>query len=279
MMSSSPLIPQEELTYISPSVKNALGYDPAELIGRAFSSLVHPEDMPALRKVIQRNLQDGSQTPGGNEYRIRNASGEWRWHNGSGTAVLGDDGKFVNFVGISRDITERKLIAMRLDELHKTMRLVTEINEIIVKIDNEKEMLQQACDRFVKAGNIRLAWIGFKQEGSFDILPFVQCGEKADYLTAVNITWDDSPLGSGPTGIAMKTGKPDVVQDMVHDPRYEPWKESALKHGFKASAAFPLIIQGKVIGVLNIYSATVECLRSGRTEIAGGIGGGFVSRH
>ena len=135
----------EELTYVSPSVKNALGYDSAELIGRAFSSLVHPEDMPRLQKVIQRNMQDGSQTPGGNEYRIRNTAGEWRWHNGSGNAVFDAGGKFVNFVGISRDITERKLILMRLDELHKTMQLVTEINELIVKIDNEKEMLQQAC--------------------------------------------------------------------------------------------------------------------------------------
>jgi PAS domain S-box-containing protein len=248
----------EQLTYISPSIKNALGYEPSELIGHTFGSLVHPEDLHILRKVIQRNMQDGSQTPGGNEYRIRNAAGEWRWHNGSGTAVLGSNGKFINFVGISRDITERKLMTIRLEELHKTMQLVTKINELIVKIDDEKEMLQEACNRFVKSRQYPLAWVGFTQEGSFDIPPFVQCGEKSDYLAAVNITWDNSPLGNGPTGIAIKTGKPDVVREMVHDPRYEPWKVVALKYGFKAAAAFPLIIQDKVIGVLNIYSGSVE---------------------
>jgi PAS domain-containing protein len=50
--------------------------------------------------------------------------GEWRWHNVSGNAVYDTHGKFINFVGISRDITERKLMTMKLDELHKTMQLV-----------------------------------------------------------------------------------------------------------------------------------------------------------
>ena len=216
----------------------------AELIGRAFSSLVHPEDMPGLQKVIQRNMQDGSQTPGGNEYRIRNAAGEWRWHNASGKAVFDDGGKFVNFVGISRDITERKLMTIKLDELHKTMQLVTDINELIVKIDNEKELLQQACNEFVKSRQYPLAWIGFKQAGSYSILPVAQCGEKADYLAAINITWDDSPLGNGPTGIAVKTGKPDIQGTWLMTSRYEPWKVEALRHGFKASAAIPVNYSG-----------------------------------
>ena len=247
-----------EFSYISPSVKNVLGYNPSDLIGRSLISLVHPEETLQIQQVIQRNIKEGYQTPGGNELRLRHVSGEWRWHNASGNAVYDTHGKFINFVGISRDITERKLMTIRLDELHKTMQLVTEINELIVKIDNEKELLQQACNRFVKSRQYPLAWVGFKKEGSFDILPFVQCGERADYLAAVNITWDDSPFGSGPTGIAVKTGKPDIIQDMVHDLRYGPWKEKALKYGFKASAAFPLIIQDNVIGVLNIYSASVE---------------------
>jgi PAS domain S-box-containing protein len=257
----------QELTYVSPSIQNALGYNPSDLIGRSLISLVHPEEVLQLQQAIRRNVKDGSQTPGGNELRLRHASGEWRWHNASGNAVYDTGGKFINFVGISRDITERKVMTMRLDELHKTMQLVAEINELIVKIDNEKEMLQQACNRFVESRQYPLAWIGFKKEGSFDILPFVQCGERADYLAAVNITRDDSPFGSGPIGIAVKTGKPDVIQDMVHDLRYGQWKESALKHGFKASAAFPLIIQDKVIGVLTIYSASAEAFNKDEVSL------------
>ncbi len=257
----------EELTYISPSIQNALGYNSSELVGQTFSSLVHPDDVQRLQQVVQRNIKDGIQTPGGNEYRIRHASGEWRWHNASGNAVFDAGGRFVNFVGISRDITERKLISLKLDDLHKTMQLVTDINELIVQIDNEKELLCRACNEFVRSRQYALAWIGFKQAGSYSILPVAQCGEKVDYLAAINITWDNSPLGNGPTGIAIKTGKPDVIQDMVHDPRYEPWKEVALKYGFKAAAAFPLIIQDNVIGVLNVYSAAVEAFNKDEVNL------------
>ena len=186
----------EELTYISPSIQNALGYNSSELVGQTFSSLVHPDDVQRLQQVVQRNIKDGIQTPGGNEYRIRHASGEWRWHNASGNAVFDAGGRFVNFVGISRDINERKLISMRLDELHKTMQLVTDINQLIVKIDDEKELLQQASNEFIASRQYPLVWIGFKQESSYQIMPFVQCGERADYLAALDITWDDSPWGN-----------------------------------------------------------------------------------
>jgi hypothetical protein len=143
----------------------------------------------------------------------------------------------------------------------------------------KKKCCSEACNRFVESRQYPLAWIGFKKEGSFDILPFVQCGERADYLAAVNITRDDSPFGSGPTGIAVKTGKPDVIQDMVHDLRYGPWKETALKHGFKASAAFPLIIQDKVIGVLTHLFGVCGSLQQRRSQFARGTGGRFISRH
>jgi PAS domain S-box-containing protein len=95
------------LLYMSPSVKTLLGYNQADLMGHNFRSIVHPEDMPNLLQVIQRNMRDGTQTPSGNIYRVRNASGDWRWHNVSGNAVNDANGKFLYFMAITRDITER----------------------------------------------------------------------------------------------------------------------------------------------------------------------------
>jgi len=113
------------------------------------------------------------------------------------------------------------------------MKLVTDINQLIVQIDNEKELLQQACNEFIESRQYPLAWIGFKKEGSYEILPSVQCGVGADYLSKIKITWDDSRFGQGPTGTAIRTGKFDVERDMAHDPRYEPWRDEALKSGLK----------------------------------------------
>jgi PAS domain S-box-containing protein len=158
----------------------------------------------------------------------------------------------------SRNITSRTLMAARINNLNSILQLTTNINQLIVKIDDETILLQKACDQFVESRQYLLSWIGLKKDGSFDILPSARAGKGADYLSSAKITWDDSPLGQGPTGICIKTGKLYVVRDILHDPNYEPWREQALKMGFVSSVALPLVMQEKIIGVLNIYSANAE---------------------
>jgi PAS domain S-box-containing protein len=262
-----------EFIYVSPSVKITLGYSPADITGKPFSSLVHPEDVQGLQQAIQRNIKDGSQTPGGNEFRLRNASGEWRWHNASGNAVFDATGKFLNFVGISKDITERKQMTTRINELNNILQLVSDINQLIVETDNEADLLQKACRRFVESRQYRLAWIGFKKTGSFDVVPAIWCGQGADYLSLVRITWDDSPLGQGPTGTTIKTGKPSVMRDILNEPKFEPWKAEARKRGFQSSAALPLIIQDKVMGALTVYSTAADAFNENELRLLSELAG------
>jgi signal transduction histidine kinase/ActR/RegA family two-component response regulator len=45
-----------------------------------------------------------------------------------------------------------------------------------------------------------------------------------------------------------------VNDDFESNPLLSPWRESALRHGIRASAAFPLHKQGKAVGALTLYS-------------------------
>ena len=101
------LNPEGEFIYLSPSISSILGYSQDELTGRTFRSLIHPDDLPIIQKVMRLNIENGQQTPG-TEYRVRHASGEWRWHTAKGNAVRDMDGEFLNFTGIANDITERR---------------------------------------------------------------------------------------------------------------------------------------------------------------------------
>jgi PAS domain S-box-containing protein len=174
---------------------------------------------------------------------------------------------------IFNDITERQQLLTKINELNDIMQLVTDINQLIVKIDDEAELLQQACDQFVERRQYPLAWIGFIEEGTYDITPYVKAGEKAIYLSMIRTTWDNSRWGQCPTGIAVKTGKPYVMKDLLNNPHYKPWKAAALKMGLQASAAFPLTIRDKVIGVLNIYAESDKAFDEKElallTELAG----------
>ena len=112
----------EQFAYVSPSVKTMLGYSPAELIGKPFVSLVHPNDVSILTNEIDNTYTAGYKFSSEIEYRLRHASGEWRWAVSMGTRVVAPNGKFIYFIGIIRDTTERKRSEQALKQSEQNLR-------------------------------------------------------------------------------------------------------------------------------------------------------------
>ena len=88
------------------------------------------------------------------------------------------------------DITEHKKMETGIQKLNDTLKLIRNINQLIVRVDNEPELLQQGCEELVSNARYPLAWIGFTQEGTFDILPVAKAGKSIDYSV-----FDKSHLG------------------------------------------------------------------------------------
>jgi signal transduction histidine kinase len=107
----------------------------------------------------------------------------------------------------------------------------------------------------VEVGGYRLTWVGFaEQDEEKTVHPVAQVGFEEGYLETVNITWDDTELGRGPTGTAIRTGKPCIAKNILTDPNYAPWRAEAAKRGYASSIALPLIANGRTFGALNIYA-------------------------
>ena len=64
------------------------------------------------------------------------------------------------FLTLYVDITQRNQMLTILNELNSILQLITIINQLIVKTDNETELLQQACEQFVTNRRYELGWIG-----------------------------------------------------------------------------------------------------------------------
>jgi PAS domain S-box-containing protein len=122
----------EQYVYVSPSVTKMLGYNPTDLIGKSFLSLVHPEDRHFIEEETRLSYLPGYSNSTDNEYRIRDASGEWRWVLTRGTRVIDNNGKFVYFLGISRDITERQKAEQELHESEEKYRLIVENSRDVI---------------------------------------------------------------------------------------------------------------------------------------------------
>ncbi len=93
-------------TYVSPSVKSILGYEPEELVGRHIMELVHPEDVPAVAEAYERALKN--RAPGKAEYRYRRAGGDYVWFATTGDLILDEKGEVAGALFIGREITKRK---------------------------------------------------------------------------------------------------------------------------------------------------------------------------
>ncbi len=106
------LTPAGVFSYVSPNWKDAFGYELAEVIGQPFPPFVHPDDIAGCMAFLQLVLATG-QKQGGVEYRVLRKDGSYVWYAANGSLMYEPDGKTATFVGIGRDICERK----RSDEL------------------------------------------------------------------------------------------------------------------------------------------------------------------
>lgn len=158
------------------------------------------------------------------------------------------------FATIFNDITDRKRTETHLNKLNRIYSVLSNVNQMIIRINEPRELFQTACNIAVKHGGFRMAWIGLLDQETKHVKPVAHAGITNGYLQKLNITLDDSKRSLGPTATALKAGKYEVVNDIANDPRMAPWRDDALRLGYRSSAAFPLIVEGKVSGTINLYA-------------------------
>jgi GAF domain-containing protein len=141
-----------------------------------------------------------------------------------------------------------------LQHLTRLLRAIRAINNIIITERDRDQLLERACRTLTETRGYKMAWVGVVEEEGKRVRPVSQAGFEEGYLEAIQVTWDDSPTGRGPTGQAIKTGEPAVMRDIETEPAYKPWREEALKRGYRSSAALPLRFEGRVLAALNVYS-------------------------
>ncbi|MBD0302465.1 MAG: PAS domain S-box protein, partial [Tolypothrix sp. T3-bin4] len=96
--------------------KKMLGYEEHEIKDNlaAFEVLVHPEDLPIIKQVLNAHLQ-GTNPVYEVEFRMRSAAGNWKWIQSRGqVSERGNKGQPLRITGTHKDITERKTLEREL---------------------------------------------------------------------------------------------------------------------------------------------------------------------
>jgi two-component system, NtrC family, sensor kinase len=135
-------------TYYDPECKRILGYEVKELIGndQLFERLVHPEDLPLVRRVLSDYLE-GRVKVWEVELRMRAKSGEWKWIFAQGKICQTDEsGKPVWMTGTSKDISREKKAEAALKQHLNREKLFKTIRSRIHPCYDLKPVLQTAVE-------------------------------------------------------------------------------------------------------------------------------------
>ncbi|MDX5443309.1 MAG: PAS domain S-box protein, partial [Hymenobacteraceae bacterium] len=115
--------------FVSESLYNILGYKPEELIGTSVFNLIHPQDQYHVAQAWEKLQRSEVVTL--SDYRFKAADGQWHWLTTTGSNQLQNPA--INAVVISsRDITERKIQRLKIEESEQKFRALFDNNPDLV---------------------------------------------------------------------------------------------------------------------------------------------------
>ncbi len=172
--------------------------------------------------------------------------------------VLSGNGLEVNELihSFNNMISGRKRVEEELRRVNRALKTLSGCNQAVLRAGEEADLLRDICRIIVEYGGYRMAWVGFaEQDEDKTVRVVAQAGYDDGYLGTVNITWADTEQGRGPTGTAIRTGKPCFAKNIPTDPEYTPWRAEATRRGYASSLSLPLTANAQPFGALNIYAA------------------------
>jgi diguanylate cyclase (GGDEF)-like protein/PAS domain S-box-containing protein len=247
--------PDRRISFVSPSVRRVLGYQPEEQIGRVSAEFVHPEDLPRTAELLKLLLASPGQTLVV-QVRVKHKNGSWRWVESSATNLL--EHPDVRAVAVNyRDITERKAQQEKIERLNRVYAVLSGINAAIIRIRDRSELFAEACRIAVEQGGFKLAWLGIVERAANQVRPMAWLGAESEYIRSMPLDLGVAGAAArGLAGQAVDERREMICDDMTQDPRIT-LKAESLARGFRSLIVLPLIAEDEVAGVLCLYAAEI----------------------
>lgn len=247
--------------YMSPSI-SSLGFEPEEMIAMSNAevlSRVHPQDLPALKREIERCFKTGK---GFSEYRFKGKDDEYRWWSNQMILIKDATGKPLYRDGAVRDISKSKKIEEDLkvatELLSKENEGLSKLHEISLQFVSEENM-QGLLNTILKAsieithadmGTIQL----FEKGNSLRIV--AHQGFEHEFLDFFYNVDEDTPAVCTE---AMKKKRRVLVEDLTKNPLIvnATSLEVQMRAGVRAVQSTPLFSRsGNFLGIISTHYKT-----------------------
>lgn len=129
-------------TYVSPKIKDILGYEPQKLIGKNASEFIKKEEVDSFKKLAAKLMQK-KEPFSGIVMRVPSKFGKEVCLESSAAPIFDSKGKFKGFQGVDRDITDRIQYENELKRSREQLKkIINSTSEMIAVVNQNGKIIE-----------------------------------------------------------------------------------------------------------------------------------------
>ncbi|TMA89126.1 MAG: HAMP domain-containing protein, partial [Deltaproteobacteria bacterium] len=228
------------------------GFDPEQGMP-SFETLlqrIHPDDRARAAEVLERAIRE--RTDYELDWRIVPSDGTMKYLHAEGHPAFNSSGDLVESVGTVMDITERKRAERRL----MTQYTITQIlAEAATFAEVTPKILQTVCEFLL--WDLGALWSLDREAGLLHCVEVWHKESVEDSQFEAASRESTFTPGIGLPGRVWSSHEPAYIPDVVHDANF-PRAPIAAREGLHAAFAFPILLGGEVLGVIEFFSHEIR---------------------
>jgi PAS domain S-box-containing protein len=256
------LDPNQHYLYVNPVVEETMGLPAEAFLGKRNRELGVPEEIADLwERKVTRVLETGQQE----QFRFEATTPEGtRHYEGRLAPEMDRDGGVISVLAIVRDTTERERTRQILLRYAKRLRFLHQVEQAIRAAYSAEELAEAVLphvQQLLACSRVSVALYDLPAREASLLAVWTTGGStlaKGEHL-ALDWTWLVDELAQGHVC---------TVEDLSAVEPSTPVIDTLRAEGVNSLVGVPLIVQGTLIGSLNLGMATVGSLTAEQEEIA-----------
>jgi PAS domain S-box-containing protein len=243
-------------TFLNRAGTRLLGRQPEEVLGKVMHPITHGNHAdgtpyPVEERPIYKVLHTGQALGRVDDEVFWRADGTCFPVEYTSFPVV-QDGALAGAVVTFADITERKEAEAQRAERLRLSTLVADVGEAVVQGDRLPDMLRRCAEALVLHLDAAFARFWTFNEAE----QVLELQASAGMYTHLNGPHGRIPVGKFKIGLIAQEREPHLTNAVIGDPRVSD-QEWAKREGMVAFAGYPLIVDGRVVGVMALFARHV----------------------
>ncbi len=247
------------ITYVNQRLADLLGYINGALLGRPVYDFIEADSRAGAQRTLSRRAAPPGQSQ---DVRFRRRDGSQLWGLVSSSPILGKDGVLVGTVGMVTDITERKRTEEQLRRSADRLAMLHDMDQAILAAQSPTELGRAALGRLrrmVPCQRCTVVLFDFER-GQAEMI--------AGYAGGVQLGAAPLPMGELSPAEVLRRGSLRYVEDLAAMDDPPPILRQLLAEGLRSILSSPLIVEGEVIGEINLAASTPAAFDAEHRDIA-----------